>query len=78
MVENKRGHAYFEKWACAKAGIQMVCINPLYTAKELEYAINKVDVKILICPKSVAALDYEKIIGKLRKSFHGLLSMRGL
>ena len=41
----------------------MVCINPLYTAYELEYAINKVGIKILVCPKSVGdALNYHKIL----------------
>ena len=46
----------------SKAGIQMVCINPLYTAPELEYAINKVNAKILVAPKSIAALDYHKLV----------------
>lgn len=48
-----------------KAGIPMVCINPLYTARELEYAINKVNVKALVCPKSVGPLNYEKIINEM-------------
>ena len=38
----------------------MVCINPLYTAPELEYAINKVGAKILLAPKTVAALSYDQ------------------
>ena len=46
----------------SKAGIQMVCINPLYTAPELEYAINKVNAKILVAPKAIAALDYDKLV----------------
>ena len=33
------------KWAAAKAGLPLVNINPLYTANELEYAINKVNGK---------------------------------
>ena len=32
-------------WAVAMAGMQLVTINPMYTAPELEYAINKVDIK---------------------------------
>ncbi|CBY17807.1 unnamed protein product, partial [Oikopleura dioica] len=38
------------KWACARAGMKMVNINPMYTARELEYALNKVDAKMLVCP----------------------------
>ena len=41
------------KWACAKAGVSMVAINPLYTARELEYALHKVHAKILVCPKEI-------------------------
>ena len=38
-------------------------INPLYTASELEYALNKVEVKVLICPQTLGpALDYEAIL----------------
>lgn len=29
------------KWACYKAGFQLVTLNPMYTARELEYAVNK-------------------------------------
>lgn len=43
----------------------MVCINPLYTARELEYAINKVNVKALVCPRSVGQLNYENIITQM-------------
>ena len=32
-------------WAVAIGGMQLVTINPMYTAPELEYAINKVDIK---------------------------------
>ena len=43
----------------------MVNINPLYTAPELEYALNKVNVKVLICPETIGALDYYSILQDL-------------
>merc|ERR1711990_937683 len=45
-------------WAVAMAGMQLVTINPMYTAKELEYAINKVDITALICPQEIGPLNY--------------------
>ena len=36
------------KWAAAKAGLALVNINPLYTAPELEYALNKEGLKLLL------------------------------
>jgi len=46
------------KWACARAGFEMVNINPLYTSRELEYALEKVDAKMLVCPKTIGPLNY--------------------
>ena len=37
----------------------------MYTASELEYAINKVEVKILICPQTSSIRNYGKIIFEL-------------
>merc|ERR1712227_73070 len=53
------------KWACAKAGVAMVNINPLYTARELEYALEKVDAKMLVCPKEIGPLDYDTTIRQM-------------
>jgi len=53
------------KWAVAKAGMHLVTLNPLYTASELEYAINKVDIAALICPKEIGPLDYHGTIQQL-------------
>ena len=53
------------KWAVAKAGMHLVTLNPLYTAQELEYAINKVDIAAIICPKEIAHLDYHDTIQKM-------------
>mgnify|MGYP000540639690 CR=1 FL=1 len=43
----------------------MVNINPLYTARELEYALEKVDAKILICPKEIGPLNYDETIRQM-------------
>ena len=65
------------KWACARAGMKMVNINPMYTARELEYALNKVDARMLVCPRfkssviqsstvilfrGIGPLDYEQVL----------------
>jgi len=43
----------------------MVNINPLYTARELEYALVKVDAKILVCPKEIGPLNYDAKIREM-------------
>jgi hypothetical protein len=37
----------------------------MYTTDELQYAINKVNVKCLICPKSIGPLNYHKTISAM-------------
>ena len=52
------------KWACYKAGFQLVTLNPMYTARELEYACNKVNIAGILCPKEIGPLGmlHRKII----------------
>ncbi|KAJ8917664.1 hypothetical protein NQ315_005111 [Exocentrus adspersus] len=40
---------YISFLACTRAGFQSVAVNPAYQPKELEYCINKVGVKSIIC-----------------------------
>ncbi|KAK5645289.1 hypothetical protein RI129_006589 [Pyrocoelia pectoralis] len=48
--------------ACARAGFVAVTLNPAYTAQEMEYCINKIDVKAIICPDTYRKLNfYEKL-----------------
>ena len=65
-------------WAIAMSGMQMVTINPMFTAPELEYAINKVDITGLICPQEIGPLDYRatlnNMIPDLEKSEAGNLN----
>ena len=65
-------------WAIAMSGMQMVTINPMFTAPELEYAINKVDITGLICPQEIGPLNYRatlnNMIPDLEKSEAGNLN----
>ena len=53
------------KWAVSKAGMHLVTLNPLYTAKELEYSVNKVDIAAIVCPKEIGPLDYHATITEM-------------
>ena len=51
--------------ATAKIGAIMVCINPAYRLYELEYALNKVECKVLITDVSFKTSDYLHMINIL-------------
>ncbi|HUB11921.1 MAG TPA: AMP-binding protein [Acetobacteraceae bacterium] len=51
------------QYGTAKAGLIMVNINPAYRAAELEYALNKVECRALICADRFKTTDY---LGMLR------------
>ncbi|XP_044753379.1 medium-chain acyl-CoA ligase ACSF2, mitochondrial [Coccinella septempunctata] len=46
------------QYACARAGFILVALNPSYQVPEIEYSINKVGVKCIICPDKVRKTDY--------------------
>ena len=52
------------QFAAARLGLVLVNINPAYRLSELEYALNKVGCKAIVCAKSFKSSDY---IGMLRK-----------
>ncbi len=52
------------QYGTAKAGLIMVNINPAYRIAELEYALNKVECRALICADRFKTTDY---IGMLRE-----------
>ena len=70
------------KWACYKAGFQLVTLNPMYTARELEYAVNKVKIAGILCPKEIGPLDYhakiEEMIPNLQMSKPGQLNFENV
>ena len=52
------------QFAAARLGLVLVNINPAYRLYELEYALNKVGCKAIVCAKSFKSSDY---IGMLRE-----------
>ena len=52
------------QFAAARLGLVLVNINPAYRLSELEYALNKVGCKAIVCAESFKSSDY---IGMLRK-----------
>ncbi|XP_018564375.1 acyl-CoA synthetase family member 2, mitochondrial-like [Anoplophora glabripennis] len=48
--------------ACARAGYLMVAINPAYQPRELEYCINKVGIKSIICGHKFRKQDYYEVL----------------
>jgi fatty-acyl-CoA synthase len=46
------------QYATAKIGAIMVCINPAYRVYELEYALNKVGCRAIICAERFKSSDY--------------------
>jgi fatty-acyl-CoA synthase len=53
------------QFATARIGAVMVNINPAYQLAELDYALNKVDVKVLICAPGLKASDYLAMLGEI-------------
>jgi fatty-acyl-CoA synthase len=70
------------QFATAKAGIILVNINPAYRISELEYALNKVGVKMLIMAATFKTSDYvsmlREIAPELNNSEAGNLSSQRL
>lgn len=51
--------------ATAKIGVILVCINPAYRAFEVEYALNKVECRALVCAESFKETHYLEILADL-------------
>jgi fatty-acyl-CoA synthase len=70
------------QFATAQIGAVMVNINPAYRVSELEYALNKVGVKVLICAQGTKASDYlamlQEIAPELESSAAGRLKLKRL
>jgi fatty-acyl-CoA synthase len=66
------------QFAAAKAGLILVTINPAYRLSELEYTLNKVGVRALICAESYKTSDYagmvEALAPELPDAFPGALA----
>ncbi|XP_045600298.2 medium-chain acyl-CoA ligase ACSF2, mitochondrial [Procambarus clarkii] len=53
---------YLTQMAAASAGLVLVNINPAYRPNELEYCLNKVSVKAIICADKFKTSDYYKML----------------
>jgi fatty-acyl-CoA synthase len=65
------------QFAAAKAGLILVTVNPAYRLHELEYTLNKVGVRALVCGEAFKTSDYvamvEALAPELPDSFPGAL-----
>jgi fatty-acyl-CoA synthase len=55
--------------ATAKIGVIMVCLNPAYRTYELEYALNKVECRGIVCAESFKSSRYLDILNELAPEF---------
>ena len=53
------------QFATAKIGAIMVCINPAYRLRELEYALNKVECKAIVCAEQFKSSCYPDMLQEL-------------
>lgn len=64
--------------ACARLGLVMVALNPAYQPPEMEYCVNKVGIKAVLCAHRHKTQNYyellEKVAPELPESEPGKLS----
>ncbi|XP_066986589.1 medium-chain acyl-CoA ligase ACSF2, mitochondrial-like [Macrobrachium rosenbergii] len=53
---------YLTQFAAAKAGLILVNINPAYRPNELQFCLNKVGVKAIVCDEAFKTSDYYKML----------------
>ncbi|XP_068192292.1 medium-chain acyl-CoA ligase ACSF2, mitochondrial-like isoform X2 [Antennarius striatus] len=53
------------QYATAKAGIIMVAVNPAYQVEEVEFTLNKVQCKAVVCPTRFKTQDYCEMLRQL-------------
>ena len=59
------------QFATARIGAVLVNINPAYRVSELEYALNKVGVKMLLCARGLKATDYLAMLREIAPELSG-------
>jgi fatty-acyl-CoA synthase len=59
------------QFACAKAGLILVNINPAYRLSELEFCLNKVGCRALICAERLKNSDYLAMLRSLAPELDG-------
>ena len=50
------------QYACARADLILVNVNPAFQSEELAYCLNKVEIKCLVMAESFKKSDYVKIL----------------
>jgi fatty-acyl-CoA synthase len=60
------------QYATSKIGAILVCINPAYRTRELEYVLNQAGVRLLVAAKSFKTSDYAAMIEQVRPVCPGL------
>lgn len=58
------------KMACARLGLVMVALNPAYQAPEMEYCLNKVGIKTVICGHKHKTQNYYELLTKIAPELH--------
>lgn len=53
------------KMACARLGLVLVALNPAYQAPEMEYCVNKVGIKAIICAHRHKTQNYYELLEKI-------------
>ncbi|KAK9890742.1 hypothetical protein WA026_012090 [Henosepilachna vigintioctopunctata] len=61
---------FLVKYACARAGLTLVALNPNYQIPELEYSINKVGIKCLICPDKIKRMHFHDMLSEMIPDLH--------
>lgn len=56
---------HITKMACARLGLVMVALNPAYQTSEMQYCINKVGIKAVICGHKHKTQNYYELLGKI-------------
>lgn len=55
-------HWYLTMLAAARAGLTSVGLNPAFQSLEMEYCLNKVDIKAIVAPESFKSTNYYEIL----------------
>ncbi|KAK9890740.1 hypothetical protein WA026_012088 [Henosepilachna vigintioctopunctata] len=61
---------FLVKFACARAGLILVALNPNYQIPEIEYSINKVGIKCLICPDKIKRMHFHDMLSEMIPDLH--------
>ncbi|XP_044268322.1 medium-chain acyl-CoA ligase ACSF2, mitochondrial isoform X2 [Tribolium madens] len=73
---------YIGKMACARAGLIMVGLNPAYQPPEIEYCINKVGIKAIVCADQFKSQNFYEnlatVAPELEKSDPGKLKSNNI